>query len=150
MGKGTITGGGTDGLYSVVLNHTNTDDDDAARDAWCADLTENLSGVVAICEIPGEPDAVLIRPGYASAAAYSGARDGILKKPKRCKPPEFFYNLAMLPGVQRWKPTYRFATITELDKVAKTCSVIGQNAYSTQQNLDVSWYDGSVAIDYMN
>ena len=41
---------------------------DTEISAWCADLTENLTGDVGIIEVNGEPGTYLIQPGYSSNA----------------------------------------------------------------------------------
>jgi hypothetical protein len=50
---------------------------DETVDAWCADLTTDLDGVVGTIEAPGErvhqSGALLVRPGYDGGAAYTSA-----------------------------------------------------------------------------
>ncbi len=89
--------------------------------AWCADFTEDLTGDVGTIEIPGEYNTgkVNIQPGYGGNAAYNSARDGTLQHALAGTPASVFWNLAMLPGWQKWKPTYRYGTITAL-RVATT------------------------------
>jgi len=196
MGKGTISGGGTDGLYNVQVNYDRAGfdaeissldaaltevngeillhpDDSALRarrlslekrraylvskmpddeiiQAWCADLTENLTGVVATVEIPGESVAFNIHPGYEGAAAYDSARDGQLVPTVAQNPAQAYYNLAMLPGWQKWKPTYRYGTITYLD--GDSCGLDLDTATSSQQGLGVNQAASlaGVPIEYMD
>ncbi|MDF1577667.1 MAG: hypothetical protein P1P81_04385 [Desulfobulbales bacterium] len=91
--------------------------------AWCADLTDDLTGVVGTIEIPGERAGVpvLIRPGHNGAAAYSAARDGHLQPILASTPAAAVYNLAMMPGWQKWLPTYRLGEITA--KSGDSCSI---------------------------
>lgn len=120
--------------------------------AWCADLTEDLVGEVATVEIPGEATAVQVRPGYSDAAAYNAARDGAIQPVLSSTPAATFYNLAMLPGWQKWRPTYRYASITSIDRDANTCSLDLEVATSSAQGLGVNAqrsYSG-VPINYMN
>lgn len=120
--------------------------------AWCADKTENLTGAVGIIEIPGERGAVLIQPGYNSNAAYLKARDGQLQPSIAGDPAAVFYNLAMLPGWQKWKPTYRVGVILTLDKTANTCSVRLDAAKSSAQSLNINQQTvlTNVPIEYMS
>jgi len=104
--------------------------------AWCADLTENLSGEVGIAEIPGERTSVIIRPGYAGLAEYAPSRDGYLSPALALSPAETFYNLAMKPGWQKWMPTYRYGEITAID--GDTCSVTLENASNSETGMDVN------------
>lgn len=108
---------------------------DPEVDAWCADLTEDLSGNVGTIEIPGEPAQVLIRPGYDSRATYSDSRDGQLMPAVAGEPNQVLFNWMLLPGWQRHKPIYRVGTIAEIDYTASTATVCLDPAYSSQQYL---------------
>jgi len=111
---------------------------DPVVSAWCADLTTDLSGAVGTIEIPGERGSVLVQPGYSGNAAYSKARDGHLQPSIAGDPSAVFYNWAMLPGWQKWKPTYRIGAITAIDKTAHTCSVTLDAAASSAQSLNIN------------
>jgi hypothetical protein len=117
--------------------------------AWCADLTEDLSGEVGTIEIPGERESVNIQPGYDGNAAYNAARDGQLQPAIAGTPESAFYNLALLPGWQKWKPTYRFGTVTAID--GDICDVSLEAATSSQQNMNInqSVTLSNVPIEYM-
>jgi hypothetical protein len=106
--------------------------------AWCADLTEDLTGSVGTIEVPGERGAVIIQPGHNGNAIYAAARDGQLQPSIAGDPSAVFYNLAMLPGWQKWKPTYRVGVITALDTDADTCSVTLDEALSSAQGLNIN------------
>jgi hypothetical protein len=122
---------------------------DPVVDAWCADLTTDLSGVVGTVEVPGERGAVLIRPGYTDAAAFSATRDGQLQAAIGGTPESVFYNWAMLPGWQKWKPTHRTGQITAI--AGDVCSVTLDAALSSAQSLDVNQTTtlSNVPIEYM-
>lgn len=128
---------------------------DPVVEAWCADLTEDLTGEVATVEIPGERNGVpaLIRPGDTSAhpdgAAYDGTRDGQLQPSIAGTPAAVFYNWALLPGWQRWKPTYRIGTIVSLS--GDTCALTLDAANSSAQSLTVNQVESliNVPITYM-
>lgn len=103
--------------------------------AWCADYTDDLSGEVATAEVPGEMDNVIIKPGF-EGNAWSAAEDGAMQPTLASTPAATFYSLAMLPGWQKWRPTFRTATITRLD--GDTCSITLDAATSSQQGLGVN------------
>jgi len=110
---------------------------DPTINAWCADSTEGLSGEVGTIEVPGERGSVNIQPGYGGNAVYDSARDGQLGHPLNNPPEGTWYNLAMLPGWQKWQPTYRYGTITAKPTV-DTADVTLDAATSSQQSLDVN------------
>jgi len=119
--------------------------------AWCTDLTEDLSGEVATIEIPGERDRVLVRPGYDGQANYNQTRDGQLQPVMANTVSAAFYNAAMFPGWQRWKPQYRTGTIDSITD--STCTVTLDRETSSAQGLSVD-PDNLVLTDigfsYMN
>ncbi len=123
---------------------------DPTVDAWCCDLTENLTGEVGTIEVPGERGTVLIRPGYNGGAVYNHTRDGQLFHPAACTAAGAFFNFAVLPGWQKWKPTYRTGEITAL--AGDTCSVDLHTAYSSAQSLGVNQAGSltNVPIEYMD
>lgn len=122
---------------------------DPTIDAWCADLTEDLTGTVATIEVPGERGTVLISPGEYSE--YDAEIDGQLNPAINQTPEQCFWNLAMLPGWQKWLPTYRFGIITALNVENDTCSLSLEAALSSQQDLDVNSVTSltQVPIEYM-
>ncbi|WP_394424738.1 hypothetical protein [Vreelandella stevensii] len=111
--------------------------------AWCADYTEDLEGEVATAEVPGEIGAVIIKPGFDGGEdsplqgnQWAAEVDGAIQPALSGTPAGVFYNLAMLPGWQKWRPTYRVATITALD--GDTCTIVLEHATSSQQRLPVN------------
>ena len=110
--------------------------------AWCADLTDDATGDVATIEIPGENALVLVAP----AAPAPGPTDGLLTAREVQSPEQVFWNAAVLPGWQRWKPTYRLGTITALDVEADTASVTLDAAYSSAQGLNVNQATSLTAV----
>jgi len=126
--------------------------EDPTVSAWCADFTEDMSGTVGTVEIPGERGVLQIQPGYESNAAYNTTRDGQLQLPVAGTPESVFYNLAMLPGWQKWMPTYRYGIISNIDTDNDTCNVTLDKVESSQQNLDINQINKltGVAIEYMS
>ncbi len=125
--------------------------DDPTVTAWCADLTEDLSGGVGTIEVPGERGTVLIQPGHGGNAVYDSDRDGQIQPIIASPAAQAFYNLAMLPGWQKWKPNFRFGTITAIDTDLDTCSVDVEAAASSAQGLDVNQAESisDIAIEYI-
>lgn len=113
--------------------------EDPVVTAWCADLSAWLpvGYVVGTIEVPGERGTVLIYPTWFRWE-YDATLDGILKPSALLSPAGSFYNLAMLPGWQKWKPTYRFATVTAVDLWNQTMNLDLLATVSSQQDLDVN------------
>lgn len=112
--------------------------EDPTVSAWCADLTEDISGNVGTIEVPGERGVVQIQPGHEGNSTYNATRDGQLQPSIASTPSATFYNLAMLPGWQKWKPTYRYGVISNIDTEINTCNVKLDEVESSQQNLDIN------------
>jgi len=117
-------------------------------DIWCADYTVDASGEVATIEIPGEPQDVLIMP---SGAAHTDS-DGQLFARELMTGPQVYFNAAILPGWQKFKPTYRKGRITSisgnfadivLDEVFSSIPrpTFGVNQTSTLQNVQIQYMD---------
>ena len=129
---------------------------DPTVSAWCADYTGDLSGTVGTIEINGDPGAgVNIRPGYADDAAHDPDRDGQSMNIRAMTPEQAFYNLAMMPGWQKWRPTYRAGVITEIS--GDTCNVTLDAANSSLAsngtgplNINQGTYLADVDIEYMD
>lgn len=102
--------------------------------AWCVDLTEDASGQVATIEVPGEPARLLIAPGGRAPAA----ADGRLLARGVMSPAQAFWNAAVLPGWQKWKPDYRTGTLTALDQDNDRATVELDDLTSSAQGLRVN------------
>lgn len=93
--------------------------------AYCADYTDDLQAddEVALALIPGELSGATINimPAYEDVpteyggAAWDSATHGQLTPPFAMTPEACFYNWAMLPGWQRWRPILRHGTITAIN-----------------------------------
>lgn len=119
----------------------------ATQQAWCADLTENAGGEVSTIEIPGEGNIILIAPG----APAPSAADGVLRAREVQSPEQVFFNAAILPGWQKWQPTYRRGTITALDFENDTANVTLINDVSSAQGLGLNLVTSltAVPVEYM-
>jgi len=116
------------------------------KEAWCADLTEDATGEVATIEIPGEDLLVLIAP----EAKPPVATDGILTAREVQSASQVFFNAAILPGWQRWTPTYRRGVINKIND-DETVNVTLTNDRSSAQNLVINRAPElfSVPVKYM-
>lgn len=135
---------------------------DETRDAWCADYTLDLSGIVGTIEVSNEKQYVNIYPGDREPE-FDADRDGQLQpKQNSIFPHATYYNMAVQPGWQKWMPKYRYATITAIDHDLDTCSIDLLDIRSTQHGeldetnsdnpyIDVNYKKGftDVPIDYM-
>ncbi len=123
--------------------------EDQTVSAWCADLTEDLTGIVSTVEVPGESTNIQIRPGYDGGSSYEKDRDGQLTQTMAQPATGAYYNLAMLPGWQKWKPTYRYATIDSIDGDSAGITLFDDR--SSQQNLSINQTEtiSDVEIKYM-
>ena len=100
--------------------------------AFCVDYSDSLAidpevGTIEAArtyvqilnnEVEGEYEStygIWIRPGFSDNAAYNAERDGIVNPPINQNPWQLFYNEAMTPGTQKWKPRYRYGLITRID-----------------------------------
>lgn len=121
------------------------------QDLWCADYSQGLTGDVGTIEIPGERVSVNIQPGYDGNAEYDQTRDGQMQPAISSVPAQIWWNWAMLPGWQKWKPTYRYGTITSIDYENDKCDVILDSAYSSAQDLEINQTGTleDVDIEYM-
>jgi hypothetical protein len=121
--------------------------------AWCADLTEGLTGIVGTIEIGCEWEkGINIHPGYGSTSDYSEARDG-LHFPFRVLPvANAILNFALMPGIQKWRPTFRYGIISNIDSEAHTCDVSISDMSSYIKGLDVNYSKAlaGVTIEYMD
>lgn len=120
-----------------------------AGSAWCADLTENLAAgtEVGTIEINGEGIQILLTPGGITSGAL-----GYIQPTALGTPAGTFWNDALLPCWQRWKPTYRAATITAINYERDTCSIVLHAAKSSAQGLNINPTEASfsnVPITYL-
>lgn len=102
------------------------------RQAWCADFTVGAEGEVATLEIPGEPQDIIIVPD----ARPPTSADGRLIARGAQFGHQVYYNAAILPGWQKWMPTFRSGVITRLN--GDRCDVTLDDAESGAQGLDVN------------
>ena len=118
-------------------------------DVWCVDLTEDASGSVATIEVNGEGgQGILIAP----EGRFPDAGDGYMTARAVQSAEQVFYNAAILPGWQKYAPTFRTGTISNIDYDNDTCTVTLDSAVSTAQSLGINQATllEGVEIEYMN
>lgn len=126
------------------------------RTAWCADRTEDLSGNVGTIDTDGIPGVPIIQPGWDANAVYDSDRDGLIQQVQAGAPEATFWNLAMLPGWQKWKPTFRIGEITSLDKTDNKATVVlapglsGQHPWGKDINVNVEETLPDIPVRYMD
>lgn len=112
--------------------------------AWCADYTSTLAvgsdiGTIEVIRERGK--GVNIEPGWEGNAVYSPVRDGQVESGIASTPAGLFYNLAMAPGSQKWKPTYRYGIITAIN--GSLCNVtldaVKTGYYYKIENQEEPW-----------
>lgn len=129
---------------------------------WCADYTESLpvNSIVGTIEIDEDDYHINIAPK-------GSLTDGKLQPVAVSTPSAVFYNMALMPAVQRWKPTYRAGRIVSVDYKKGVCTVRLDNPnYSrasrlinNHQDIAINQYTNAetketvlvnIGIEYMN
>lgn len=115
-----------------MIAKLNNQPDDEALTLWCADYSEGLSGDVGVIDIGlqdqrwGDVIRVIYpddNDGTPGSAAWINSRDGLFQPILAGTPASVFFNFAMAPGLEKWRPRYRSGVITEIDHGANTCTV---------------------------
>ncbi len=77
--------------------------------------------------------------------------DGLMTAPQVMSPEQAFLTAAVMPGWQKWRPTYRTGTITALDVDADTASVSLDAAASSAKGLGINQTGSlsNVPVSYM-
>ena len=110
--------------------------------SWCVDATEEATGDVETIEINAEPGEILVAQGAMKPTPTSGA---IVAREAQSGP-QAYYNAAILPGVQKWLPTFRLATITALDYTTNKASIELLQARSDEQALPINLNTNIVGV----
>lgn len=124
---------------------------------WCIDYTDNLQigDIVGVCDIPGEMRYTNIQPGWNGNAIYNKVRDGRLQPAVSAETWNHFLNACLMPGVRKWRPTYRYATITEIDKINDFAKITLQSSVSRylfgDHNINPTNPDmANIPVNYMD
>lgn len=102
---------------------------------WCTDLTEDLAvgATVGTMEMNGEDNEIILTPGGVSSTGL-----GKLQHAGISTPAAVFYNKAILPCWQKWKPTYRVGKILKINNSLDTCDVGIEDQQSCEQGLKIN------------
>jgi hypothetical protein len=120
-------------------------------DAWCADYSLELSGEVGLVDVNDEGGkGTVIHPGFTDGALYNTVRDGALFPNAAQTAAQTYFNAAILPGVQKWRPQYRIGTISGL--LGDVCDIALDDAKSSAQGLGINKESTltGVRIQYMD
>jgi len=121
--------------------------------AWCADLTESLSGEIGTAEIARDPDTgILILPGYGdnSPSAYNRDRDGAMQNPLGNTAFQSYLNLCLFPAAQKYAPRYRIGEISamtgsscdiQINPISSRVRSIGITPVVTLESVPISYMD---------
>lgn len=141
------------GIEKRIAAITEARNADFQTEAWCADFTNNLSGIVGTIEPGAEhKNGINIRPGYVDKSVFDKVRDGQATPFLTLPVADAMRNFAIMPAIQKWRPTYRYGVVSNVDKENSTCSVNLDGCWSSIQNLDVNHqtHFDDVLIEYMN
>ena len=132
------------------LNELAYNIDNDMRSVWCADLSDELTGTVSTMEVIGQPTHILIAPQQRETG--QNLPHGTLTPIIPMSPAQAAFNWAILPGWQKWRPTYRTAIISNIDTDADTCNVSIDGAWSVAQSLHVNQESmlTGVPVEYMD
>lgn len=104
------------------------------KQTWCVDYTIEAEGEVSTIEINGEQPTILVAPGGDPTVI----GDGEMRNPLAMSAAATYYNAAILPGWQKFEPTYRTGVLTAIDREANTGAVDLDTANSSAQNLPIN------------
>lgn len=127
---------------------------EVTKTVWVSDYTQTLAGgqVVGTIEIPQEgTENTIIYPDRIEGAGWELERDGFMQYRDAQSPEQVFYNAAVLPGWQKFKPKYRIGVINALNKDDDTADVTLVDARSSAQGLNINRYTDlpGIPITYM-
>lgn len=104
------------------------------RDTWCVDYTTDATGLVETIEIAGEQPHILIAPGARPATGGGGQMVHRMAQTGAAT----YFNAAVLPGRQRYRPLYRQGTLTLIDRENNEGTVDIGPEFSSAQNIQVN------------
>lgn len=107
------------------------------RDVWCTTYSTDLAGEVGTIEINGEGPAVNIVPGQ-NGATYSPLIDGDFRDRLAMSGAAAYLNAAILPGWQKYSPTYRSGLLVSIDRANNLGTVDLDPASSSAQELPIN------------
>lgn len=147
MGKAKIIENLGDARYKIALIYQDGTQAPGEIETYCADFHPDfeVGQEVGTLELNAEPDSWLPTGVFIMPRGEAGL--GVLAPAGGMTPAQYFCNAALLPGVQKWRPTYRLGQVVAVDKAANTMSVGIQAAYCRANGLNInrSVEDGATA-----
>ena len=119
---------------------------------WCADHTEGLSGEVATLEIGTDrKNGINLMPGHEAGTTWSRSANGIAAPLLGLGVYNATLNFCLMPAIQKYRPTFRYAMITGINFDENTASVNLEPVASTIQEIDINQAPSleNVPIEYM-
>ncbi|MDY0164580.1 hypothetical protein [Desulfobotulus sp.] len=123
--------------------------DQDVRELWCADHSLALSDTADTLEINGEPGKILLTPGTRHTPP--GILPGMLTPISAMTAAQTALNWAFFPGWQKWKPTFRTATLLSRNLQADTGCVTLDADTSSVRGLPIHTETSltDIPIEYM-
>jgi len=104
---------------------------------WCVDLGDITVGSrVGTIEVDREKQGLNIHPAYETGAQYDSERDGVFQYFGVMNPYAKLLNAIIAPGVESWKPRYRYGTIYDINK-SEDIANVNLETYSSEFYRDV-------------
>jgi hypothetical protein len=122
------------------------------QDVWCVDLTEGLTGPVALLEVATDPEESLnIFPGYSGQVAPTLSAHGNIEPFYSLGVADSLRNFLIYPAVQKWKPSFRYGILGPINYEANTATVYLSYVSSRIQSLAINQANTlyNVPIEYM-
>ena len=137
MGKAKITANLGQAKYTIRLLYSDGSTG-PEFDTYCADYTDDLSvgQEVGTLELNGDPDSWL--PTGVLIMPRGKAGLGVMAKSEKMTPAQYFVNAALLPGAQKWRPTYRLGRVLDQDVANNTLTIGIEAAYSKAGGLNIN------------
>lgn len=127
------------------------------RDAWCADYSDELPigaivGTIDLARHGFDPERShwILQPCFEKSVYYDPKRDGMLQNTAAATPAAAYFNFAVNPGLSKWLPRYRTATVTAVNIDADTVDVDVHPAYFARFDVNQSERLERVPVRYMD
>jgi hypothetical protein len=122
---------------------------------WCVDFIDDLENEeeVGLYAVGIDRDFGFgILPMYEDRNLYDQDEHGILLSDEMLPPAQWVYNNCTYNATQKWKPTFRYATIDSLDYENHLCNVTLKDENSKIKNYPINRETvfNDIPIEYMN
>lgn len=127
------------------------------RDAWCADYSDELPigaivGTIDLARHGFDPERShwILQPCFEKSVYYDPKRDGMLQNTAAATPAAAYFNFAVNPGLSKWFPRYRTATVTAVNIDADTVDVDVHPTYFAKFDMNQDEHLERVPVQYMD